>query len=95
MTETVAQGVMSAVYPVAGGVAAGLTTRGLLEGCRRFVVGSGSTSRTPPGRGSGRAAQVWTALSWAVSLGVGIYAGRKLVREPLPTGSREIQPAQS
>ena len=38
---------------------------------------------------------MWTALSWAVAGGVGLYTGKKLVR-PAPVGSGvSVQPAQS
>lgn len=83
---TVATKVLSVAYPVAGGAGAALTTRALLQSARRFVLGS----RTPPGRGGGGTALVWTALSWAVAAGVGLYTGRKLVRKPVA-----LQPAQS
>ena len=83
---------ISLVYPVAGGVGAALTTRAVLQLARRFVVGK---SETPSSRSRGGTALVWTALSWAVPLGVGFYAGRKLVR-PKPVGSAGVlQPAQS
>jgi hypothetical protein len=88
---TVATEAISLVYPVAGGVGAALTTRAVLELARRFVVGN---SETPSSRSRGGTA-LWTALSWAVPLGVGYYAGRKLVR-PKPAGSAGVlQPAQS
>lgn len=84
--------VISAVYPVAGGLGAALVTRGVLETARRFVVGK---NKTPSGRGSGGTALVWNALSLAVAAGVGLSTGRKLVR-PSPGGSGvSIQPAQS
>jgi hypothetical protein len=83
---TVATKVLSVAYPVAGGAGAALTTRALLESARRFVLGS----RTPSGRKGGGTALVWTALSWAVSGSVGLYTGRKLVRQ-----SVVVQPAQS
>lgn len=79
--------VITAVYPVAGGAVAALTTKELLQLGRRFVVGN---STTPSGRRGGGTAWVWTALSWAVSAGVGLYAGKKLVRK-----SVAVQPAQS
>lgn len=82
---TLARKVLSTIYPVAGGATAGLTTKALLSAGRRFVVPG---SRTPSDRGSGGTALVWTALSWAVSAGVGVCAGRKLVR-------KTVQPAQS
>lgn len=74
------------VYPVAGGAGTALTTRALLEAARRFVVGS----KTPSGREDGGTALVWTALSWTVSVGVGFYTGKKLIRK-----SVIAQPAQS
>ena len=73
---TVATKVISMVYPVAGGAGAALATRAGLQVARRFVVGS---SRTPSGP-EGRTALVWSAFSWAVSAGVGLYAGKQLVR---------------
>jgi len=84
--------VMSAVYPLAGGVGAALATHGVLQGARQFVVGK---SKTPSGRESGGTALVWTALSWAVAGAVGVYTGKKLVR-PVTVGSGvSVQPAQS
>jgi hypothetical protein len=83
---TVATKVISAVYPVLGGVGAALTTRGALLAARRFVVGN---SRTPSGRGSGGTALVWTALSWAVPAGVGLYTGRMLIR-PASVGTASV-----
>ena len=77
--------VLSVAYPVAGGVGATLTTRGLLGSARRFVLGS----TTPSGR-EGGTAWGWTALSWAVSAAVGLYTGRRLLR-----ASGTAQPAQS
>jgi hypothetical protein len=74
---TVATKVMAAVYPVAGGTGAALATRAALEAGHRFVLGK---TKTPSGRGSGGTALVWTALSWAVPAGVGIYTGKKLIR---------------
>lgn len=83
---------MSAVYPVAGGVGAALTSKAVLETARRFVVGA---NKTPPGRASGGTALVWTALSWAVAGVVGLYAGKKLIRHPPVSSSTAVQPAQS
>lgn len=84
--------VISMVYPVAGGMAAALTTAALLQAAGRFVVGD---SNTPSGREDGGTALVWTALRWGVSVGVGLYAGDKLIR-PIADGSMPaVQPAQS
>ncbi len=84
--------VIRAVYPVAGGAGAALVARSVLQTARRFVVGS---NETPSGRGSGGTALVWTALSWAVAGGVGVYAGRKLVRATPVRSGVVAQPAQS
>ena len=84
--------VISAVYPVAGGVGAALATRGVLQTARTFVVGK---SKTPSGRGSGRTALVWNGLSWAVAGAVGVYTGKKLVRPATVGSGVSIQPAQS
>lgn len=83
---TVASKVISVAYPVLGGAGAALTVRLGLGAAHRFVVGS----RTPSGRRSGKTALAWTALSWAVPVGVGLYTGKKLVRSPTA-----LQPAQS
>ena len=84
--------VISAVYPVAGGVGAALATRGVLQTARTFVVGK---SKTPSGRESGGTALVWTALSWAVAGAVGVYTGKKLVRPATVGSGLSVQPAQS
>ena len=84
--------VMSVVYPVAGGVGAALVTHGVLQLARQFVIGK---SKTPPGRESGGTALVWTALSWAVAGGVGVYTGKKLVRPATVGSGVSVQPAQS
>ncbi|HEY5978965.1 MAG TPA: hypothetical protein VIT41_04950 [Microlunatus sp.] len=87
---TVSTIVISAVYPVAGGLGAALTTRAVLETARRFVVGR---NKTPSG--GDRTAMVWNALSLAVAGGVGLYTGKKLMRpDPVRSGVA-IQPAQS
>ena len=78
---------ISVVYPVVGGAAAAATARLLLGAGRRFLVG---TNKTPSGRGGGRTALLWTALSWAVPVGIGLYTGKKLIRRPAA-----LQPAQS
>jgi hypothetical protein len=88
---TVATKVISAVYPVAGGAAAALSTQAALQAARRFVVGN---SKTPSGRGRGGTA-VWTALRWAVSVGVGLYVRKKLLRPVSDRAAIEVQPAQS
>ena len=83
---------ISLVYPVAGGAGAALTTRAVLQLARRFVVGK---SETPSGRSRGGTALVWTAISWAVPIGVGLYTGKKLVRPARVDSVGTIQPAQS
>ncbi|HEU4545991.1 MAG TPA: hypothetical protein VFR88_06840 [Microlunatus sp.] len=89
---TISTNVLSAVYPVAGGLGATLTARAVLESARRFVVGK---SKTPSGRGSGRTALVWNGLSWAIAGAVGVYTGKKLVRPATVGSGVSIQPAQS
>ncbi len=89
---TVSSRVLRAVYPVAGGAGAGLVTRAVLQAARQLVVGG---NVTPPGRSGGGTALVWTAVSWAVSGGVGVYAGKKLVRPTPVTSVVATQPAQS
>ena len=84
--------VLSAVYPVAGGLGAAFTARALLESARWFVVGK---SKTPSGRGSGRTALVWNGLSLAVAGAVGVYTGKKLVRPATVGSGVSVQPAQS
>jgi hypothetical protein len=79
--------VLSAVYPVAAGAGAALGVRAVLETARRFVLGKNGT---PSDRDGGGTASVWTALSWVVSVGAGVYAGRSLMAK-----SASIQPAQS
>ena len=89
---TVSTKVISAVYPVAGGLGAAFTARAVLDAARRFVVGK---NKTPSGRGSGGTALVWTALRWTVTGAVGVYTGRKLVRSAPVRSGVSVQPAQS
>lgn len=89
-TGTISTRVIRALYPAVGGAGAALVTEAVLQTARRFVVGR---STTPSGRRGGGTALVWTALSWAVAGGVGVYTGKKLVRAtPVRLGA---QPAQS
>lgn len=83
---------ISLVYPVAGGAGAALAARAVLQLARRFVVGK---SETPPDRLRGGTALVWTAFSWAVPIGVGLYTGTKLVRPKRVGPAGTLQPAQS
>ena len=89
---TVSTKVISAVYPVAGGVGAALADARRAGG--RSAV-RGREDKTPSGRGSGGTALVWTALSWAVAGGVGVYTGKKLVRPATVSSGVSVQPAQS
>ncbi|HEU5485189.1 MAG TPA: hypothetical protein VFU98_09795 [Microlunatus sp.] len=84
---TVATKVLSTVYPVAAGAGAALGARAVLEMARRVVLGK---NETPSDRDGGGTALVWTILSWVVSVGFGIYAGKSVVAK-----SAAIQPAQS
>lgn len=89
-TGTISTTVLRALYPAVGGAGAALVTEAVLQTARRFVVGD---NKTPSGRRGGGTALVWTALSWAVAGGVGVYTGKKLVRAtPVRLGT---QPAQS
>jgi hypothetical protein len=89
---TVSARAIKVLYPVVGGAGAALVTRAAVSAARQFVVGG---NETPSGRSGGGTALGWTVLSWAVAGGVGVYAGKKLVR-PTPVRSGVVaQPAQS
>jgi hypothetical protein len=89
----VATEAISLVYPVAGGAGATLAARAVLQLARRYVIG---TNETPPGRSRGGTAFLWTAFSWVVPIGVGLYTGSKLVRaKPSGSAGTVLQPAQS